>query len=485
MGAKIFSACLIVLFNVVPSYGAGILEKVTLFNPIGDLSTPLEKRVDGLMIKGFLRNLSKLNLHGHTYDLGYGYRRTDEFSSIEWLAELELRYRVSPNIELVNIENFLYDASFDWDKSGHYSKEVTGKEIEYYRTPERIIRELYAHIFYKQWELILGKQQIVWGKMDGKVIDIINPNDNRYGAVFTQDNYEWLRLPLWMANGVYRWKDYYLQFIWIPDFEGAKFPPLAGPFSLNLPPIPRYIHTLSRSEPSANFLNHEWGIRANMIKHGWDMSFIYFYTWNDSPTFFRRGYLLDPHTSIPEVIFVEPKHTRLSQFGFDLDKSFYMVGRPWILRSEILYTLNEYYTNIGEPISRDGVSKTNRLLSALALETFLFKGELWLLLQLQQTHIFKYDHDLRSIGSLLPRDQRVFLFSLSKSFKFTDDRLEINWTEGLIDDGSGQLRLKISYRLSDYITFFVRYWGFYGHSDDFWGMYNDRDQIEFSLNYEF
>jgi len=485
MRDKKFLVVLLLFFSVARAEGARILERITLFNPAGTLFTPIENRIEGLTIKGFLRNLSKVNLHGHTYDLGYGYRRTEEFSSIEWLAELELRYRLSPNLEVVNIENFLYDAAYDWDDSGHYPTDITHKEIEYYRTAERIIRELYARLFYKNWEFILGKQQLVWGKMDGKVIDIINPNDNRYGAVFTQDDYEWLRLPLWMINALYRWGEYYVQFLWIPDFEEAKSPPLGGPFSPNVPPLPDNLYFYKRSEPSTHIANHEWGLRANMIKGGWDMSLIYFYTWSDTATYFRRGYRLDDNSHEVKLIFLEPKHTRLHQFGLDLDKSFYGLGRPWIFRSEILYTLNEYYTNVGESLAEDGVSKANRLLSALALETFFLKGEVWFLFQLQQTHIFKYDHDLRRLGSLLPRDQWVFLYALSKSFKFTDDRLKLSWTQGLVDDGSGQLRFKVSYRLSDYLTFFVRYWGFYGHSDDFWGMYNDRDQIEFSVKYEF
>ena len=461
-----------------------ILSEISLFDPIGRLKNPLEEAFPGLTVKGLLRNWTRVNTHGHTYDLGHGYKRTEEFPSIEWLAELELRYRLSPDIELVNVENFLYDAAFDWDDSGDYPSSIT-KQLEYYRTTDRILRELYLDIFHGRWQLRLGKQQLVWGKMDGKVIDIINPTDLRYNVAFTQDNYEWTRLPLWLFNMIYFGSSYYIQFLWIPDFEPSILPPARGPFSFNLPSLPPYVRITTRDEPSSNFRNHEWGIRFNRPIKGWDISLIYFYTWDDVATLFRRSVTLAPGTSRPLAVYMEPKHTRLHQLGLDMDKSFWFLGKAWVFRGEFLFNINDYFSTVDEPLGQDGVTKKDWLLSAIAFETYWLKGELWSLLQIQQWQVFGYNHNLRSMGKLQEEDEWVFLLGFSKDFKFTDDRLGVNWTSAFVDDGSGLQRYQIKYIISDYLSCWVRYWGFYGRSDDRFGMFKDRDQIEFVLTYEF
>lgn len=200
-----------------------LLSRISLFDPLGRTLNSLEESVPGLIIKGLLRNRTRINLH-RTQDLGFdnpesgfGRRRTDRFPAIEWLGELELRYRPSSYIELVNVDNFLYDAAFDWTSSdypGHVER-----KLKTYRSGDRILRELYATFFYNNWEVKAGKQQLVWGKMDGKVIDFINPSDTRYAALETQDNYEWTRLPLWMLNVTHFWSDSYLQLLWIPHYR--------------------------------------------------------------------------------------------------------------------------------------------------------------------------------------------------------------------------------------------------------------------------
>lgn len=141
---------------------------------------------------------------------------------------------------------------------------------------------------------------------------------------------------------------------------------------------------LTRDEPSGAFVNHEWGVRANTVRRGWDVSFVYFYTWNDLPTLFRRG--SDPITG---KLLLEPKPTRLHQFGLDLDKSLWFLRKGWVLRVEAVLTLNDYLSKRGELPTRDGVAKVNRMLSALALET-TWPKQISSILQVQQRQVFKY-----------------------------------------------------------------------------------------------
>lgn len=60
------------------------------------------------------------------------------------------------------------------------------------------LRELYADFAMSDWNIRLGKQQVVWGTADGiKLLDIINPTDFREMA---QNSMEDSRIPIWMIN---------------------------------------------------------------------------------------------------------------------------------------------------------------------------------------------------------------------------------------------------------------------------------------------
>ena len=60
------------------------------------------------------------------------------------------------------------------------------------------LRELYADFSLSDWNIRLGKQQVVWGTADGiKLLDIVNPTDYREIA---QNAMEDSRIPIWMLN---------------------------------------------------------------------------------------------------------------------------------------------------------------------------------------------------------------------------------------------------------------------------------------------
>ena len=60
------------------------------------------------------------------------------------------------------------------------------------------LRELYVDTTAGDWDLRLGKQQVVWGTADGiKLLDIINPTDFRE---MSQNSMEESRIPIWMVN---------------------------------------------------------------------------------------------------------------------------------------------------------------------------------------------------------------------------------------------------------------------------------------------
>jgi len=65
-------------------------------------------------------------------------------------------------------------------------------------TPLDFLRELYVDTKAGDWDLRIGKQQVVWGTADGiKLLDMINPTD---WSEFNQNAPADARIPVWMIN---------------------------------------------------------------------------------------------------------------------------------------------------------------------------------------------------------------------------------------------------------------------------------------------
>jgi len=78
--------------------------------------------------------------------------------------------------------------------------EGTTPDYKYHRnyTQNDYLRELYIDTGAGDWDLRIGKQQVVWGTADGiKLLDIINPTDF---SELNQNAMEDARIPVWMVN---------------------------------------------------------------------------------------------------------------------------------------------------------------------------------------------------------------------------------------------------------------------------------------------
>ena len=194
--------------NVSPCYGYFMDKQVdkvvnawsrfdrflSTFDPAGRyVRQPVERQVPALTFRGFLRQWSDIQLSG---DRRVGNRQKDfRFSQMQNLLELELHYQVSPNIEITNINNFMYDSVYNWQDSAGLFAPRTSETFRAYHNFERIVRELYISYRTHNLDVVLGKQQIAWGKMDGQYIDVINGMDRRESVQLEASDYEWRRLP--------------------------------------------------------------------------------------------------------------------------------------------------------------------------------------------------------------------------------------------------------------------------------------------------
>jgi hypothetical protein len=148
------------------------------FNPIGKyVRNPIERAVPRLNFRGAFRQWSDVLIDT---DNQVGFRQQDfRFAQLQNLLELEMSYALAPGLEVNAVTHAMYDGVYDWQNSGGLFADRNDRTVELYDNAERIMRELYVSYRRPDFDLLVGKQQVIWGKMDGQFIDIINGMDRR------------------------------------------------------------------------------------------------------------------------------------------------------------------------------------------------------------------------------------------------------------------------------------------------------------------
>ncbi|MEP7062452.1 MAG: DUF1302 family protein [Betaproteobacteria bacterium] len=192
-------------------------------------------------------------------------------------------------------------------------------------------RENYLDFSSGDWDFRVGAQQIVWGEVVGLYFaDVVSARDMRE---FLLPSFDVMRIPQWAARAEYTAGDAHLEFIYIPvpAFDiigkpGSEFYPVPLPS-----PIPSDVADLfdDPQRPARTLANGNFGMRANTVLAGWDMSAFYYRSFSTSPTFYRvaGGDALQPFR-------FEPRYDRIWQAGGTVSQD---LG-PAVLRGEAVYT---------------------------------------------------------------------------------------------------------------------------------------------------
>ncbi|MDR2878031.1 MAG: hypothetical protein LBV36_08355 [Chromatiales bacterium] len=198
-------------------------------------------------------------------------------------------------------------------------------------SPVAEFRELYLDMSFNHLDLRVGQQFVVWGVLEGvRVVDEINPLNFRELVLPDLLDY---RIPLWTAK-----LDYYgakgdWQFLWIPDLRFHKAAPLGSEWEL-FQDITDANGNVLTHYPARNFRNSELGVRYSTRWFDTDLSFSYFYTWDDFPVLFRSELI----NSAEDPTFF-PAYTRMNMYGAT-------AARPLgsgVLKAEAAYVPDKYF----------------------------------------------------------------------------------------------------------------------------------------------
>ena len=332
------------------------------------------------------------------------------------------------------------------------------------------LRDAYLDITAGDTFIRLGKQQIVWGELEGfRVLDVVNPQNFRE---FILDDFDDARIGLWAASvemplSSGDFGDWSLQAIWVPDttvsdipLPGAEFAPQASRFRFGVPADAAPALPISSDIPNDPFSDGAFGGRLTGLVDGWDLSAVAYSGLDPEPVGEVR--------SVDGVPTLVRRHERRTVVGGSAVNTF---GRVTARLEASLQPDRALTTRNARGIQP---ARADQATVALALD-MRAPGDVFLSLQ------GIYDRVTGAPAGLVrPRsDVLTSVFALRR-FQQDDLTVSVRW---LADDvgANGVLSPKIAYRVNDAVSIEAGLDIFHGDRDSTFGQFDTRDRISFAL----
>lgn len=423
---------------------------------------------------GFIGDLKERSYVGGTLEVEAGIETGDgDFQKFDMLLQPEFEIELPKDIDLTIIPRLRIDLSDELEPGQPDQDELSGISRRLYLgdSVQLEMRELYIEATAGDTYLTIGKQQVVWGKADGlKVLDVVNPQDFRE---FVLDDFDDSRIPLWTLNAEIPIQDATLQLLWIPDQTYHKIPESGATYEFvsNVPQAPPGVTVIQNSfdRPNDVIGDSDAGLRLSGFWKGWDLSFNYFYHYDDVPVLYR-SLSIGPGGPVATI---NPGYERTHLVGGTFSNAFGDVT----LRGEVGFSFDKFYSAI-DSTDVDGVHQTDEFAYVIGLDWFGF-SETLLSVQFFQNILtddatgLLRDQVENSVSFLAQRDFRNDTFTLSNI-----------WVHNFNDD-DGFIRPKIEHELRDNLNL----WGgldfFYGSKAGLFGQFDRTDRLVFGMEWGF
>lgn len=323
------------------------------------------------------------------------------------------------------------------------------------------LRQTYVDIYFDNFDLRIGKQQIIWGKADGVFItDVISPRDL---SEFILPDFEEIRIG---TNAVKF--DYYLgnstfEAVWIPTFQ-PTITPRKGSIWYNMPDFPMFIVYDYHNYDVGNKLSEsEIALKYSYLGSAIDFELMAAYMWDDNPT---MHIIVQPDTTI----LIKPEYHRLPLAGASFSKA---VGGA-VVRGEGAYYFDKRFS--AGDFTVNGIKEKDYAHYLIGYDHNWFGMNVSF--QFIQEYIMDYEEDIRN-------DE----FSNTITFLVMEDllretlRLEFFIYYG-INNEDALLRPKIVYDFADGFEVQLGANIFVGEEGNF-GQYDENDMLFMKVRYDF
>lgn len=327
--------------------------------------------------------------------------------------------------------------------------------------------------FYLNWnignsQIRLGKQQIVWGSLDGvKVLDQMNPQTFRE---FILADFEDSRINLWSAYVDTQIGNWRAELVWTPDTTGHDIPESGAWFEFQAPrfrygaepgsPLPEITTDL----PTSMVDDATYGLRLSRQIGNFDVRLQA-----------QSGLDYEPLGRVQVTqtgIVLEQYYERREVYGLSFEGA---LG-GLVVRGETAFQPQRDF-NTRTDLGLD-TNEADQWTAALAVD---IDGPWNTFINAQ----YVYDSVFNESESLVrPSNDHIATVFLRRSFAYDALIAELRWY-GTLDEGDGLARASLSWILSDTVTVDLGSDVFWGSDDGLFGQFADRDRVSATVSFTF
>ena len=362
--------------------------------------------------------------------------------------------------------------TFDWRLE--YGKEDIGLYVNpvfnydgLEKKLEISLRQAYFDIFFDNFDLRIGKQQVIWGKADGVFItDVISPRDL---SEFILPEFEEIRIGINAVKLDYYLGNATLEAVWIPTFQPTIMPEQTSIWmpEIELPNIPSTIEPII--EVDNKLSESEAALKYSFLGSAIDFELMTAYMWDDNPAMHIYP-TINPETGQPSLLTIIPEYHRLPLIGASFGKS--VLGA--VIRGEAAYYFDKNLSS--EDLSVNGIKVKDYANYLIGYDHNWFGVNVSM--QFIQEYIIDYEDDIKN-----DEFQSTTTFLASKTF--LNETLELSlFSYYGINDNDALLRPKLSYDLSDGFNVLFGTDIFIGDEGNF-GQYYENDMVYMKVRYDF
>jgi hypothetical protein len=337
------------------------------------------------------------------------------------------------------------------------------------------MREIYLDMYFDNFDIRLGKQQIVWGKADGVFItDIVSPLNL---SEFLLPDFDEIRTGVLAAKLDYYIGNGTLEAILIPQFTPTTRPD-ANSIWYRPAVFPAPAHfDWSRVEIKPSLENTEAFVKYSMMTSKVDFELMGGYTWDDNPVMHVKKMFGIDSSSMPphphlQSLNITPEHHRLTLTG----ASFSTEIKGIILRGEAAYYNGKYFQT-KDPDAEDAIVRKDYLHYVAGVDFNV--GNVKLSTQFIQQYIMDYEEDI-----LNRKTENTATFMARYDMMRETLHIELFSYLGL-DDKDALIRPKLSYDFEDGFSLQLGANIFVGDEEGRFGKYKDNSMIYTKIKYNF
>jgi hypothetical protein len=333
------------------------------------------------------------------------------------------------------------------------------------------LREVYLDLYFDNFDLRVGKQQIVWGKADGVFItDIVSPKNL---FQFLLPEFDEIRIGVEGAKFDYYIGNNTFEVVWLPVFTPTKYADSGSIWSVkpSFPMVP--IFDYSNVNVKSSLENSELFLKYSALTTYIDFEIMGGYMWDDDPTMFSS---FIPNGAGGKNLVITPEHKRLSLAG----GSFSTTLGPFVFRGEAAYYFGKYFNTV-IPMVNQGTIEKDYLHYMVGTDFNLF--DVNISMQFIQKVIMDYEDIIKPTPFF--NDEFNNMMTFLARYSMLNETLELQFFMYYdFEFNDALLRPRILYDFSDSINLQFGANIFTGTEGQF-GQFNQNDMIYGKITYSF